>query len=39
MYERVISKTGLSEINLNSMKVTRRGVIEGGGGPGFRRRK
>jgi len=39
MYERVISKNGMSEITLNSMKVTRREVIEGGGGPGFRRRK
>jgi hypothetical protein len=39
MYERVISKDGLSEVSLNSMKVTRREVIDGGGGPGFRRRK
>lgn len=37
MYERVISEDGISEIQLNSMKVTRREVINGGGGPAFRR--
>lgn len=36
MYERVISKDGISEINLNSMKVARREVIDGGGGPARR---
>jgi len=37
MYERVLSKDGLSEVMLNSMKVTRRSVIDGGGGPARRR--
>jgi hypothetical protein len=37
MYERVISEDGISEVQLNSMKVTRRSVINGGGGPAFRR--
>jgi hypothetical protein len=39
MYERVISKDGMSEVTLNSMKVGRREIVDNGGGPAFRRRK
>lgn len=37
MYERIITKSKMSEITLNGMKVARRKIIEGGGGPGRRR--
>lgn len=36
MYERVITANKMSEIQLNGMKVGRRDIIEGGGGPGRR---
>lgn len=40
MYERVISeKEGMSEIELNSMKINRRTNIDGGFGPGRRKRR
>lgn len=38
MYERVLSKDGISEVALNSMKVARRHVEENGSGPAFRRK-
>jgi len=34
MFERVMTKTSVTEIVLNSMKVVRRTITEGGGGPG-----
>lgn len=33
MYERVITANKMSEVELNAMKVTRRTIKEGGGGP------
>lgn len=36
MYERVIYDHKMSETPLNAMKVTRRTIIEGGGGPKWR---
>lgn len=36
MFERVIHKTHMTEKELNMMKVTRRSIIEGGGGPARR---
>lgn len=39
MYERVITKNKMSEIQSNGMKVARRKIIEGGGGPGRRLRR
>jgi len=36
MFERVIRANTMTEIELNSMKVARRKIVEGGGGPGRR---
>jgi len=34
MFERIMTSHSLTEIVLNSMKVVRRTITEGGGGPG-----
>jgi len=33
MYERIVFEHSISEVQLNSMKVARRSIITGGGGP------